>query len=90
MTTGWLAKVLVLSATYVAAAHPANALVGDARVVSGSSAGRHIVMIVSTRGNLCTGTVLERDLVLTAGHCVAPTATYRVLTRHDAARSADP
>ena len=57
----------------------AEGLVGGATVVRGTGAGRHIVMIVSTRGNLCTGTALARDLVLTAGHCVAPTATYRVL-----------
>jgi hypothetical protein len=57
---------------------PAVALVGNATVVRTSSVGRHIVMIVSTRGNLCTGTALTRDLVLTAGHCVAPAATYRV------------
>jgi len=57
----------------------AGALVGGASVVRNTGAGRHIVMIVGTRGNLCTGTVLARDLVLTAGHCVAPAATYRVL-----------
>lgn len=57
---------------------PALALVGNATVVRGTGVGRHIVMIVSTRGNLCTGTALARDLVLTAGHCVAPAATYRV------------
>jgi hypothetical protein len=57
---------------------PAAALVGGAATVSGTGPGRHIVMIVSTRGNLCTGTALARDLVLTAGHCVAPAATYRV------------
>lgn len=58
----------------------ALALVGGATVVRDTGAGRHIVMIVSTRANLCTGTALARDLVLTAGHCVAPPATYRVLT----------
>jgi hypothetical protein len=57
---------------------PAAALVGGATTVLGTGAGRHIVMIVSTRGNLCTGTAIARDLVLTAGHCVAPPATYRV------------
>jgi hypothetical protein len=36
-------------------------------------------MIISTRGSLCTGTAIARDLVLTGGHCVAPVATYRVL-----------
>ena len=57
---------------------PVMALVGDAAMVRSANVGRHIVMIVSTRGNLCTGTALARDLVLTAGHCVAPAATYRV------------
>src|SRR3954453_13035578 len=57
---------------------PTLALVGNATVARTSTVGRHIVMIVSTRGNLCTGTALARDLVLTAGHCVAPPATYRV------------
>ena len=60
----------------------AEGLVGGATVMRSTGAGRHIVMIISTRGNLCTGTALAPDLVLTAGHCVAPAATYRVLL-HD-------
>lgn len=56
------------------------ALVGGANAVRDTGAGRHVVMIVGTRGNVCTGTALARDLVLTAAHCVAPAATYRVLT----------
>ncbi len=43
------------------------------------AAGRAIVMIAGSRGNLCTGTAIARDLVLTAAHCVAPASTYRVL-----------
>jgi hypothetical protein len=58
---------------------PAAALVGGAAEVRAAGPGRHIVMIISTRGNFCTATALARDLVLTAGHCVAPAATYRVL-----------
>lgn len=58
---------------------PAHALVGGATAVRGSGAGRHVVMIIGSRGNVCTGTALARDLVLTAGHCVAPPASYRVL-----------
>ncbi len=58
---------------------PAAAIVGGATVVRETGAGRAIVMIVSTRNNVCTATALARDLVLTAGHCVAPAATYRVL-----------
>ena len=63
----------------ILAGSPAAALVGGGTVVRDSGAGKHIVMIVGTRGNLCTGTALARDLVLTAAHCVAPAATYRVL-----------
>jgi secreted trypsin-like serine protease len=70
-----LAFFLLLSACGAAAA-----LVGGARVARGTGAGLHIVMIEGARGNLCTGTALSRDLVLTAGHCVAPASTYRVVT----------
>ncbi len=60
---------------------PAAAVVGiGATVVRDQGAGRHIVMIISTRGNVCTGTALASDLVLTAAHCVAPAASYRVST----------
>jgi secreted trypsin-like serine protease len=58
---------------------PVSAFVGGATEMRDTGAGRHIVMIISTRGNFCTGTALARNLVLTAGHCVAPAATYRVL-----------
>lgn len=70
-----LALALAVSFSLCASA---TALVGGASVVSSTGPGRNIVMIVSTRGNLCTGTALARDLVLTAGHCVAPPATYRI------------
>ncbi len=58
---------------------PAAAIVGGPDS-SRATATRHIVMIVSTRGSLCSATALTRDLLLTAGHCVAPAADYRVLT----------
>ena len=57
----------------------AVALAGNAEVVRGTGAGRHIVIVIGTRGSFCTGTALARDLVLTAGHCVAPAAGYRVV-----------
>src|SRR5664279_3017993 len=58
---------------------PAYALTGNAPPASGFAA-RPIVMIVDPRGDLCTGTVLARDLVLTAAHCVAGKLDYQVKT----------
>jgi len=60
---------------------PAAAMVGGATPAADGIA-QSIVMIVGSRGDrgtLCTGTALARDLVLTAAHCVAPGATYRVI-----------
>jgi secreted trypsin-like serine protease len=36
------------------------------------------VQIVSTRGSICSAAVIARDLLLTAGHCVQPKASYAV------------
>jgi secreted trypsin-like serine protease len=57
----------------------AFALVGNAPPAAGSAA-RAIVMIVDARGDLCTGTALTQDLVLTAAHCVMRTVDYQVKT----------
>jgi secreted trypsin-like serine protease len=38
------------------------------------------VMIVSTRGSYCTGTVIAQDIVLTAAHCVQSRADYAIST----------
>ena len=56
---------------------PAFALTGDAPPATGWAA-RPIVMIVDKRDDLCTGTALARDLVLTAAHCVARKVDYTV------------
>jgi secreted trypsin-like serine protease len=56
---------------------PALALTGNAPVASGFAA-RSIVMIVDARGDLCTGTTIARDLVLTAAHCVTAPTDYQV------------
>ena len=58
---------------------PALALTGNAPPASGFAA-RPLVMIVDPRGDLCTGTALARDLVLTAAHCVAGKLDYQVKT----------
>ncbi len=58
---------------------PADALTGNAPPAAGYAA-RAIVMVVDPRGDLCTGTALARDLVLTAAHCVAGKLAYQVKT----------
>ncbi len=61
---------------------PALALTGNAPPATGWAA-RPIVMVVDARGDLCTGTALARDLVLTAAHCVTRPVTYEVKAFQD-------
>jgi hypothetical protein len=56
---------------------PALALTGNAPPATGFAA-RPIVMVVDARGDLCTGTALASDLVLTAAHCVTALTDYQV------------
>ena len=69
-------KTLAALAALLASA-PALAITGNAPPATGWAA-RPIVMVTDGRGNLCTGTALTRDLVLTAAHCVALPIPYRV------------
>ena len=70
-------KMRIVSLLYFFLVSPALALTGNAQPATGWAA-RSIVMIVDARGDLCTGTALTRDLVLTAAHCVARPVTYEV------------
>jgi secreted trypsin-like serine protease len=58
-------------------ATPASAVTGNAPPAAGWAA-RAIVMIVDAREDLCTGTALAPDLVLTAAHCVVRNVDYQV------------
>lgn len=66
--------VAVLSVTLVVT--PAFAITGNAPAASGFAA-QSIVMLLDDRGDLCTGTAIARDLVLTAAHCVSRPVPYR-------------
>src|SRR5215831_9868910 len=56
---------------------PAFAITGQAPPAQGYAA-HAIVMLVDPRGDLCTGTALAPDLVLTAAHCVAADTRVKI------------
>jgi secreted trypsin-like serine protease len=77
-------RVLALVILYISAAcTSASAMVGNAPPAGDFA--RAAVMIVGSRGNSCTGTLIARDLVLTAAHCVPPGLDYK-LVQFDAQR----
>lgn len=55
----------------------ARALVGGAPLATADIA-RSVVGLVGPHDSFCTATVISRDLLLTAGHCVQPGTSYRV------------
>jgi secreted trypsin-like serine protease len=70
----FLTSILALSAS-----GPARALVGPSQ--DPADAASHTVMLLKRAGNLsgfCTGVVLTRDIVLTAGHCVSGASNLAV------------
>jgi secreted trypsin-like serine protease len=68
---------ILLALVGLALASPALAITGEAPPATGWAA-RPIVMVIDQDGDLCTGTALTRELVLTAAHCVTRPATYKV------------
>ncbi len=71
-----LSACLLWLAAGISAAPPAAAIVGGQP--AGGTLAAQTVMIVSTRGAVCTGVVLSASVVLTAAHCVQPKADYAV------------
>ncbi|MFE1600052.1 trypsin-like serine protease [Methylobacterium sp. ID0610] len=67
-----------LAALFLAAGpQPARAVMGG-RDAPADGLARASVMVLSSRGGVCSGIVLAPQLILTAGHCAAGSAEHRV------------
>jgi hypothetical protein len=66
----------VLLGALVALPVPALAIVGGTEDAGPLS--RAAIMVLSSRGGMCSGVVIAPDAVLTAAHCVTGAADYRV------------
>ena len=67
---GWCVRCsAVLALLAVVFPGPASAIVGG-RETPGAPEARSAVMVLTSNGGMCTGVVVARDAVLTAGHCV--------------------
>ncbi|MGL4973664.1 MAG: S1 family peptidase [Bosea sp. (in: a-proteobacteria)] len=64
------AAALAFGATITLASTPATAIIGGQRSVDPQGARASTLRIETSRGNMCTGTVIAPDLVLTAAHCL--------------------
>ncbi|GJE56710.1 trypsin-like serine protease [Methylobacterium thuringiense] len=64
------------------AAGPACAIVGG-REAPGSVEARSAIMVLTSKGGACSGVVVARDVVLTAGHCVAGMPENRIHFRDE-------
>ncbi|MFL6936168.1 MAG: S1 family peptidase [Xanthobacteraceae bacterium] len=73
-----LRRVVPALACLVTLSVSAAARVGGAPPASDDVA-RHVVLIVGSRGNSCTGVAVARDLVLTVAHCVLAGADYKLV-----------
>jgi secreted trypsin-like serine protease len=69
---------LAMVASVLALTQPAFAMVGGGSAPSPAVASA-IVTIVGSHGTSCTGTLIARDIVLTAAHCIAPGTTYKMV-----------
>ena len=76
-TGSWPRMIWRVALCLLLCSAPASAMVGPTR--PGTEVTRAVVMITGSRGTFCTGTLIARDLVLTAAHCVQPGADYKLI-----------
>lgn len=74
--------VAALVALLAALASPAFAIVGGAEEAGPLS--RSAVMVLSSKGGVCSAVVVAPDALLTAAHCATGAGDYRVHYRNDA------
>lgn len=75
-----------VAAILLTIAAPAHAVVGGSVERSPNGVRQSVVRVESSRGELCSGTLIAPDLVLTAAHCVTQRAAYRVVAVDSAFR----
>jgi secreted trypsin-like serine protease len=73
-------RAAVASLLLSLSAAPAAALGGEAVSEAGRLESR-VVMVLGSRGSVCTGSVLSPTVVITAGHCVSGSGRYAVAYR---------
>jgi secreted trypsin-like serine protease len=73
-------RIAALTAVFLLSAAPALALGGEASSEAPRFEGR-TVMVLGSRGSVCSGAVLSPTVVITAGHCVTGAGQYAVAYR---------
>jgi len=68
---GIAGRFLVGAGLLAAALQPAQALGGSAVSSSDWGLSSQVVMVLGTRGSVCTGTLLSQNVIVTAAHCTA-------------------
>ena len=69
---------IILLATTLGLATPSRAIVGGG-AANPDTLARFVVTIIGSHGTVCSGALIAPNIVLTAGHCIAPGTSYRVL-----------
>jgi S1-C subfamily serine protease len=71
-----LSRAAAAAALVLGGFHPARAVVGG--IEESGPLARSAVMVLNSRGGVCSGIVVAPDAVLTAAHCVAGAGEFRV------------